>query len=65
MFKLFVWLLVFVGIYFAYQAGWFNSIISYFEESARQARQERVIEEEDGSITTIKYRNVIDLLTGK
>ncbi len=62
MFKLFVWLLVFAGIYFAYQAGWFNSIISYFEESARQ---ERVIEEEDGSITTIKYRNVIDLLTGK
>ena len=65
MFKLFVWLLVFAGIYFAYQAGWFNSIISYFGESARQARQERVIEEEDGSITTIKYRNVIDLLTGK
>lgn len=65
MFKLFVWLLVFAGIYFAYQAGWFNSIINYFEESARQARQERVIEEEDGSITTIKYRNVIDLLTGK
>lgn len=65
MFKVFVWFIVLAGLYFAYQSGWFNSIVNYFSESAAKARQEKVIEHEDGGYTTVKYRNVIDLLTGK
>ena len=65
MVKVFGWLIVLAILYFGWQAGWFNSIISYFSDSARAARQERVIEEEDGSITTVRYRNVIDILTGQ
>ncbi len=63
MFRIFGWLIVLAILYFGYQAGWFNAIINYFSESARQARQERVIEHEDGSYTTVKYRNVFDVLT--
>ncbi len=65
MFKLIVWIIIFAGIYFAYQAGFFNGIINYFNESAIQARQEKVIEHEDGSYTTVRYRNVFDLLLGR
>ena len=65
MFKLIVWIIIFAGIYFAYQAGLFNGIINYFNESAMQARQEKVIEHEDGSYTTVRYRNVFDLLLGR
>ena len=35
------------------------------DESAAKARQEQVIEHEDGSYTTVKYRNVFDLLLGR
>ena len=48
-----------------YQAGLFNGIISYFDESAAKARQEKIIEHEDGGYTTVKYRNVFDLLLGR
>lgn len=65
MLKVFGWLIVLAILYFGYQAGWFTSIINYFDESSRAAREERVIEHEDGSITTVKYRNVLDILTGK
>ena len=41
MFKVICWLLIFGGIYYAWQAGWFNGINEYFSESARQARQEK------------------------
>ncbi len=59
------WIILIVLIVVGYQAGWFNSIINYFSESSRQARQERVIEESDGSVTTVKYRNIFDILSGK
>ncbi len=65
MFKLIVWIIIFAGIYFAYQAGMFNSIINYFDASAAKARQEKIIEHEDGGYTTVKYRNVFDLLLGR
>ncbi len=65
MFKVFVWLVVFACIYFAYQAGLFNSINSYFKEYTEKAKQEQIIEHEDGSYSTVRYRNVFDLLLGK
>ncbi len=65
MFKILMWIVVFIAIFYAYQAGWFNNIANYFSESAKYGRQERVIEEDDGSITTVKYRNVFDLILGK
>ena len=60
--KNFGWLVLLGVLYFGWQAGWFDQIISYFSESARNSRAEQVIEEEDGSITTVRYRNVFDLL---
>ncbi len=65
MFKILKWLIVLVCIYMAYQAGWFNTIFSYFSDSAENAKQEQVIENEDGSYTTVRYRNILDILTGK
>ncbi len=65
MYKVFLWIIFFIALYFAYQAGWFHNIANYFSESEKFGRQERVIEEEDGSITTVRYRNVFDIVTGK
>ena len=65
MLRVFGWLIVLIILYYGYQSGWFTGIINYFSESSRNARQERVIEHEDGSISTVKYRNVFDLLLSK
>ena len=65
MLRVFGWLIVLMILYYGYQSGWFNGIINYFSESSRNARQERVIEHEDGSISTVKYRNVFDFLLSK
>ena len=61
--KNFGWLVLLGILYYGWQAGWFDAIIDYFSESSRAAREEQVIEHEDGSITTVKYRNVFDVLT--
>lgn len=61
--RVFGWLILLAAIFFGYQQGWFDFVIDYFSESSRNAREERVIEHEDGSITTVKYRNVFDVLT--
>ena len=65
MLRVFGWLIVLMILYYGYQSGWFNGIINYFSESSRNARQERVIEHEDDSISTVKYRNVFDFLLSK
>ena len=65
MFKILMWIVLFVALFYAYQAGWFHNIANYFSESERYGRQERVIEEEDGSITTVRYRNVFDMVLGR
>lgn len=65
MLRVFGWLIVLIILYYGYQAGWFTGIINYFSESSKNAREERVIEHEDGSITTVKYRNVFDFLLSK
>ncbi len=57
------WLIFLAIIYFGWQSGWFQPIFDYFSESARAARQEKVIHHEDGSYTEVKYRNVFDVLT--
>lgn len=62
MLRVFGWLIVLAVLYFGYQAGWFNFIVDYFSDSAKQARQERIIEHEDGSYTEVKYRNVFDVV---
>ena len=58
-------LLILAGIiFYAYQAGWFATITNYFVDSAEKARQEQVIYEEDGSITTVRYRSPLQMLFG-
>ena len=63
--KLFFWVIVILLIFVGYKAGVFDPVVNYFSESAKQARQEKIIQEEDGSITTVRYRNIFDLLLGK
>ena len=65
MLRVFGWLIVLIILYYGYQAGWYTGIINYFSESSKNAREERVIEHEDGSISTVKYRNVLDFLFTK
>ena len=65
MLRVFGWLIVLIILYYGYQSGWFTGIINYFSESSKNAREERVIEHEDGSISTVKYRNVLDFLLSK
>ena len=63
--KLFFWVIVILLIVGGYKAGVFDPVVNYFSESAKYARQEKIIQEEDGSITTVRYRNIFDLLLGK
>lgn len=63
--RLLVWVVVIAGLFMGYKAGWFDFIIQYFSNSSAKARQEQVIENEDGSTTTVRYRNVFDLLLNK
>ena len=63
MLRIFGWLIVLAILYYGYQSGWFTGIINYFSESTRNAREERVIEYEDGSFSTVKYRNVFDMFS--
>ena len=63
MLRIFGWLIFFAIIYYGWQAGWFTSVLDYFSESSKAARQEKVIHHEDGSYTEVKYRNVFDVLT--
>lgn len=65
MYKLFLWLVFLLALFFAYKAGWFNSIVNYFVETDRYSKQEKVIENPDGSVTSVRYRNIIDIVTGK
>ena len=50
--KNFGWLVLLGILYYGWQAGWFDAIIDYFSESSRAAREERVIEHEDGLVST-------------
>lgn len=61
MFKVLMWMALLIALFYAYQAGLFHNIANYFSESEKFGRQERVIEEEDGSITTVRYRNIFDM----
>jgi diacylglycerol kinase len=63
--KWIVWLLVIGALYFAYQVGMFNSIYDYVVDSISTASKEKVIQEEDGSVTTVRYKNIFDLFSKK
>ncbi len=51
--------------WYGYQAGWFSAIANYFSDSYSKAKQEQVVRESDGSVTTVRYRSFLDILTGK
>ena len=63
--KVICWLLILGGIYYVWQAGWFNGITEYFSEANKQAREEKVIHYEEGNNSTVKYKNVFDLIFKK
>ena len=59
------WIIVAVVLFYAYQAGWLAAITNYFVDSAEKTRNEQVIYEEDGSITTVRYRSPLQMLLNK
>ncbi len=59
------WIIFIAVVWFGWQAGWFQSIVNYFTHSQALSGKEQVIEEPDGSTTTVKYRNAIDLMLGR
>lgn len=59
------WLIVAGILFYAYQAGWFAVITNYFIDSAEKTRSEQVIYEEDGSVTTVRYRSPLQMLFNK
>ena len=59
------WIIIIAIIGFAYSSGFFDGIIKYFQNSYEYSQQEQVINEPDGSITTVRYKNIFDILTGK
>ena len=59
------WIVVIAAVFFAYQAGFFNSILDYFALSAAKAGQEETIQNPDGSITTVRYKNIFNILFDK
>ncbi len=63
--KILGWIVVLGLLYFGYQAGWFTSIVNYFTDAYDKSRQEQVIESSDGTVTTVRYRNIFDMLSGK
>ncbi len=52
------------GLYLGYQAHWFDEIINYVVDSYEKEKEEKVIYEPDGSITTIRHKNIIEILSG-
>ncbi len=61
----FTWVLIIICLALAYQAGLFNAIGNYFQRTSDMSRQEQVIENPDGSTTTIKYKNVLNMWTDR
>ena len=60
-----VWCLIIICVIVAYQMGIFDWIVQYFENSANKMQQETVTQNEDGSTTTVKYKNVFNVIFDK
>lgn len=60
--RILAWIVLLAGLFIGYQAHWFDGILEYFSNSSKQ---EKVIIEPDGSTTTVKYKNVFDILLNK
>jgi hypothetical protein len=59
------WILIIICVIVAYQMGIFDWIVQYFENSANKMQQETVTQNEDGSTTTVKYKNVFNVIFDK
>ena len=63
--KVISWILIIICVMFAYKMGIFDWIISYFENSANKMQEETVTQNADGSTTTVKYKNVFNVIFDK
>ena len=59
------WIIFIAIIVYAYQAGWITGAINGVQTWYSNAKQTQVIQEEDGTVTTVRYRSFGDILTGK
>lgn len=63
--KVIGWVVFLIFIVWALQAGFFQTVFGYFQEAANRMTKEQVIHEADGSTTTIRYKNIFDILLGR
>lgn len=63
--RVLTWIFVIICVVIAYQAGLFQGLFSYFENSANKMQEETVTENPDGSITKVKYKNVFNVIFDK
>ena len=59
------WILIVVCVIFAFKLGIFDWIIAYFENSANKMQEENVTHNPDGSTTTVRYKNVFNVIFDK
>ena len=59
--KVISWIVVIICLYLVWQAGVFDIIGHYFKASADKANREEVIYNPDGSVTTVRYNNVLNV----
>lgn len=57
------WIIVIALIIYAYQAGWIAIAINSMNEFVRNSQKEQVIEHADGTVTTVKYKNIFSLFS--
>ncbi len=55
------WLFILGLVVVAWYFGIFDTVADYFVKSAEESREVGVVHNEDGSITTIKYKTIFDL----
>ena len=60
--KVISWIVVAICLYLLWSAGIFDIIGNYFQTSAEKANREEVTYNADGSVTTVKYKNVLNML---
>lgn len=63
--RAFGWVVFLLILFIAYQAHWLDNIIDYISYTFNTSKQEKTIHNPDGSTTTVRYKNVFDIILNK
>ena len=59
------WIIFIMLLVYAYQTGWITYAIDSVQAWHNNAKQTQVYQEDDGTVTTVRYRSLGDIITGK